>query len=217
MCHNRFNQVMKATGIIIFLILLSFLVFWTVKSILPVEERRGETDLVAKLIGIATWSGSFYLAWFQQLVKDKPHLYQDQSFNSTLNSTLNSAIVTEIPTITGLTTTTPETTSTTTTPLPGDARIQSGLEFQLERPKRSIPHRFMFFLTAANFLEFVKLTSLTAIPEHTKSPTTATTTPSPRYVQGKNKLDAALLKRSKRFVLPIQFWQLILRQEKKAS
>ena len=215
MCHNRFNQVMKATGIIIFVILLAFLVFWTVKSILPVEERRGETDLVAKLIGIATLRGSFYSAWFQQLVKDKPHLYQDQSFNSTLNS----AIVTEIPTITGLTTTTPATTSTTTTPLPGDARIQSGLEVQLEgpKPKRSSPHRFMFFLTAANFLEFVKLTSTTATPEHTKSPTTATTTPSPRYVQGKNKVDAALLKRSKRFVLPIQFWQRILRQEKKAS
>ena len=215
MCHNRFNQVMKATGIIIFVILLAFLVFWTVKSILPVEERRGETDLVAKLIGIATLRGSFYSAWFQQLVKDKPHLYQDQSFNSTLNS----AIVTEIPTITGLTTTTPATTSTTTTPLPGDARIQSGLEVQLEgpKPKRSIPHRFMFFLTAANFLEFVKLTTTTATPEHTKSPMTATTTPSPRYVQGKNKVDAALLKRSKRFVLPIQFWQRILRQEKKAS
>ena len=103
--------------------------------------------------------------------------------------------------------------------MPGDARIQSGLEVQLEgpKPKRSIPHRFMFFLTAANFLEFVKLTSTTATPEHTKSPMTATTTPSPRYVQGKNKVDAALLKRSKRFVLPIQFWQRILRQEKKAS
>jgi hypothetical protein len=76
----------------------------------------------------------------------------------------------------------------------------------------------MFFLTAANFLpEFVKLTSSTATPEHTKTPTTATTTPSPRYVQGKNKLDATLLKRSKRWVLPPQFWKLILRQEKKTS
>jgi hypothetical protein len=187
---------MKATGIIIFVILLAFLVFWTVKSIPPVEERRGETDLVAKLIGIAMLPGILFPAWFQQLVKDKPHLYQDQSFNSTLNSPLNSAKLAEIPTITGLTTTTPATTSTTTTPLPGDARIQSGLEVQLEGPKRSIPHRFMFFLTAANFLpEFVKLTSSTATPEHTKTPTTATTTPSPRYVQGKNKLDAALLKR----------------------
>jgi hypothetical protein len=184
---------MKATGIIIFVILLAFLVFWTVKSILPVEERRGETDLVAKLIGIAMLPGILFPAWFQQLVKDKPHLYQDQSFNSTLNSPLNSAKLAEIPTITGLTTTTPATTSTTTTPLPGDARIQSGLEVQLEGPKRSIPHRFMYFLT--EFAEFVRHTSTTATPEHTKSPTTATTTPSPRYVQGKNKLDAALLKR----------------------
>ena len=117
MCQNCFNRFLKATGLITFVILLGFLVFWTVKSFLPVAEGRGETDHGVKFNENLKKPLIFNPVWFQHIDKDELNLYLSNL--QSLNSTLNSAIETKMPTTAGLTTT-PST--TTMTPMPGEPK-----------------------------------------------------------------------------------------------